>query len=123
MAEELRLRDEVPSRIERKVYQEPEQVPESTNHHRPGMINFMLMVMTAVILDVFGLFLNEVPFVGAGIVLLADFIFIPWFYMSGMKFTNKRIIAMGIQTIGEAIPLIGNAPLITVNVIYSYYSS
>lgn len=121
MAEELRLRDEVPSRIERKIYQEPEQsVPI---HNRPSFINFACMVIVAGIFDVIGLFTAEVPFVGATITLISNVIFIPWFHVSGMKFNNKRVISMAAQTIAESIPFVGNLPLITVNVIYSYYSS
>lgn len=125
MAEELRLRQETPSRIERKVYQEPEDLYSTTQntHSRPSFINFMCMILAAIVFDGLGLFLGEIPGVGTVIVFISDMIFIPWFYMSGMKFTNKRIVAMGAQTIAESIPFIGNFPLITVNVVYSYYSN
>lgn len=124
MAEELRLGSQTPNRITRKVYQEDVDTSGSEKEHtRPSMFNFICMVMVAAVFDTFSLFLGEVPLVGAGIVLIADMVFIPWFYMSGMKFTNKRIIGMGIQTIAESIPLVGNFPIITINVIYSYYSS
>jgi hypothetical protein len=125
MAEKLRLRPQTPSRIERKVYQDPEDLYLTTQntHNRPSFINFMCMILVAIVFDSLGLFLSEIPGVGTVIVFISDIIFIPWFYMSGMKFTNKRAVAMGAQTIAESIPFIGNLPLITVNVIYSYYSN
>jgi hypothetical protein len=122
MAEEqLRLQQETPSRIERKRYQPEEERDEVPVHTRPGFINFALMISVAVVLDIIGAFSNEVPGVGVVIVLIADVIFIPWFHFSGMKMNGKRIISTTIETVGESIPLVGNAPLITINVILSYY--
>jgi hypothetical protein len=121
MAEELRLREDVPSRIERKIYQEPEEVVPVRS--RPSFVNFAFMVLVAIVFDIIGLFTAEVPFVGAGISITSSVIFIPWFYMSGMNFNNKRVVSMAAQTIAESVPFVGNFPLITVNVIYSYYSS
>lgn len=125
MAEEqLRAPEEVPSRIERKVYQpDIEEEAVDSSHHRPSFINFVCMLAVGAVFDVIGLFVSEIPFVGAGLSFISTCIFIPWFHFSGMKFNNKRVISMGVQTISEAIPLVGNLPLITVNIIYSYYSN
>ncbi len=133
MAEEqlnrdLRLERGVPSRIERRVYQ-PEIFEDDIENtltpqtHRPGIVNFACMIIVGATFDIVGFFLSEIPFVGAGIVIVADLIFIPWLHFSGMKFNNKRVVATAAQTIGEAIPFVGNMPLITINIIYSYYSN
>jgi hypothetical protein len=119
MAEELRLRDEVPSRIERKVYREPEQVVSNAEHNRPSLVNAMFMICFAIIFDAISL----APGANDITIFVANLIFIPWFYMSGVKFTNKRITSLGVTTIIEAIPFLGAFPMITVNVIYSLYYS
>ena len=119
MAEELRLRDEVPSRIERKIYQEPEQLISNTEHYRPGLVNAISMVCVAVVFDIISL----APGANDIMIFIANLVFIPWFYMSGMKFTNKRIASLGVTTIIEAIPFLSGFPMITVNVVYSLYYS
>ena len=90
---------------------------------KPVTFNFMCMIAVASTFDIIGIFLNEFPGVGVVISVIADLTFIPWFYFSGIKFNSKRIASMGTMSILEDIPVVGNLPLIVVNVIYSYYSS
>ena len=85
-------------------------------------LNIICMVLVAGTLDLIGFFVNEVPFAGIIIIVIADIIFIPWFHFSGIKFTPKIIGSMTVGTGIEAIPILGNLPAITSFVIYSYYS-
>ncbi len=89
---------------------------------KPITLNFICMCGVASIFDIIGLFVNEIPGVGIAIEIIADITFIPWFYFSGIKFNAKRIGSMATTSVLESIPIVGNLPLILVNVIYSYYS-
>lgn len=113
---------ERPSRVERL---NPKKALDTAANitKKPITMNFVLMCIVAGILDIIGLFTNELPGVGIVISIIADVIFIPWFYFSGIKFNSKRIASMLGMNIVEDIPIIGNFPFIILNVIYSYYSN
>lgn len=89
---------------------------------KPITLNFICMIMVVGVLDLIGAFTSEIPGVGIMLSLIYNIIFIPWFYFSGIKFNAKKIGSMGTTSILEYIPLVGNLPLMTINVIYSYYS-
>lgn len=89
---------------------------------KPLTINFIFMVIVSGILDLIGFFTSEIPGVGIALSILYNIIFIPWFYFSGVKFNMKKIGSMGATSILEYIPIVGNLPFMTVNIIYSYYS-
>lgn len=90
---------------------------------KPITLNFICMIMVVGVLDLIGLFTSEIPGVGIVLSILYNVIFIPWFYFSGIKFNMKKVGSIGATSILEYIPVIGNLPLMTVNVIYSYYSN
>lgn len=123
MAEEqLRLQQEVPSRIERKIYNtENSSLSDKKTHTRPSFPNFLAMIIVAMFFDGVGIFTNEIPGVGFVIVMISNLIFIPWFYASGMKINSKRITVLGFETFGESIPIVGNLPLITGSILMNYY--
>ena len=82
-----------------------------------------MLLVAFFIFDIPGLILDFIPGFGVFIVFLSDMVFIPWYYFSGMKFTGRRIGIMGVSTILESLPIIGNLPLITFGVVASYYSN
>jgi hypothetical protein len=131
--------DERPSRVERRSFADKMNdvrsyraikdnvVPNPTKilgnvTKKPITLNFICMCMVAGVLDIIGLFTSEIPGVGIVISITSATIFVPWFYFSGIKFNMKKIGTFGSTSILEMIPIIGNLPLILVNVIYSYYS-
>ncbi len=89
---------------------------------KPITLNFICMVMVAVVLDLIGLFTGEIPGVGIALTIIYNTIFIPWFIFSGVKFNMKKIGSMGTMSILEFIPIVGNLPFMTLNIVYSYYS-
>lgn len=128
MAEEqLRVQQEIPSRIERRVYVNPEEDYDDEDeenkptHHKPGLLNFLAMILFAATLDLIGAVSDEVPGVGPIIVLISDMVLMPWMQMSGMTLNAERLLVTIVENIGESIPGVGNFPLITANVIISYY--
>lgn len=90
---------------------------------KPITLNFICMIIVAVALDLIGFFATTIPGVGIVLSIIYNIIFIPWFMFSGVKFNMKKIGSMGATSILEYIPIIGNLPFMTVNVIYSYYSN
>ncbi len=116
MAEELDY-----SRVERMRVDEPSDQPstyiEEKSHNRPAFLNFIAMLCTAIALDIGSI----IPVIGDAIDLLALIIFIPWFYFSGMTFTNKRIGFMSVTSILEALPVVQMAPFLTINIITAYW--
>jgi hypothetical protein len=119
---------ERPSRIERGPAENPmNRIGGATKAvknitKKPVTLNFVCMCAVAGVLDIIGLFTSEVPGVGIAISIISATIFIPWFYFSGVKFNMKKIGTFGTTSILEMIPIVGNAPFIILNVIYSYYS-
>jgi hypothetical protein len=89
---------------------------------KPLTLNFICMILVAIVLDALGFFLAEF---GVGFIfsLLGLLIFTPWFHFSGIaKFDTKRAVSMGTTSILEIFPITGNLPLITANVFFTYYS-
>lgn len=89
---------------------------------KPITLNFICMCLVAGTLDIISFFTSEIPGVGVFLSIIYNVIFIPWFYFSGVKFNMKKISSMGVTSILEYIPIIGNLPFMISNVIYSYYS-
>jgi hypothetical protein len=89
---------------------------------KPITLNFICMLAVVGVLDIVGVFTSEFPGVGIVLSILYNIIFIPWFYFSGIKFNLKKIGTMGTTSILEYIPIVGNLPFMTLNVVYSYYS-
>ncbi len=110
---------ERPSRITRGI---DNNIKTNKNINKSINLNFISMLSVGLLLDGIGVFLNFIPGIGIIISFISNLIFIPWFYFSGIKFTGKKIASMGATSILEYIPLIGNLPLITTNIVFSYYS-
>lgn len=115
MAEELDY-----GRVER-TRPVPETVAPMAQKGRPSLMNFVGMLSVAIALDAVGLILNVAPGIGFTLQIIADIIFIPWFYFSGMSFTGKRIGVLGFTTVVESIPVLGNLPFLTLGIVASYY--
>lgn len=90
---------------------------------KPITLNFICMLIVSGTLDFIGFFATTIPGVGILLSIIYNVIFIPWFMFSGVKFNMKKISSMGATSIFEYLPIIGNLPFMTVNVIYSYYSN
>jgi len=110
-----------PSRVERV---DPRQVIKTISNitKKPLTLNFICMLMVAGVLDIIGLFASAIPGLGVVLSIIYNVIFIPWFLFSGVKFNAKKIGSMGATSILEYIPMIGNLPLMIINIFYSYYS-
>ncbi len=121
---------ERPSRIERGLPNNPINKAETAinatkNVFEKGItLNFICMVIVALILDIFSFFLSEIPGVGIIFSVLSLVIFIPWFAFSGIiKISDiGKMVSMAFTALGEGIPVIGNLPCITINVFFTYYS-
>lgn len=125
LSNDLRLqRSTTPTKIERKIYQPEEDIDsaESTyerSSFRGGIVNKILILTVAFILDIISL----IPAVNDATIIVADIIFISWFYFSGVKFSPRRIISFGATNIIEVIPYASAVPMILINVAYCLYSS
>lgn len=89
---------------------------------KPLSLNFICMLLVSGALDIIGILTSPIPGVSIALSILYNIIFIPWFYFSGIKFNMKKIGSMGATSILEYIPVVEALPMMTINVIYSYYS-
>ncbi len=116
-----------PSRVERlnPANKATQAVNAGQNLLKKGVtLNFICMVLVAVVLDLFSFFLSEIPGVGIAFSILSLIIFIPWFAFSGVLKVSDltKITSMAFTALGEGVPVIGNLPCITANVFFTYYS-